>query len=179
MSKCITVNVGGPNEQKRTKIEGNFYLLLIWGYKHHWLRGDGRPWSAIPCHRFIHSATSQGNHPMAGAATVLLKASFWNSELLGPFCPFHQVFENNSLWSWFGVDRLGAPPSIGVDFGGQSRLGAPPSIGVDFGGQPGHVPPNNWGTPMHLSLFTTFCPPIFWSAHPIFLTSQCHRGASM
>ena len=23
-------------------------------------------------------------------------------------------------------------------------------------GQPGHVPPNNWETPMHLSLFTTF-----------------------
>src|SRR6218665_1680375 len=26
---------------------------------------------------------------------------------------------------------------------------------------------------MHLSLFTTFCPPIFWFAHPIFLTSLC------
>ena len=28
---------------------------------------------------------------------------------------------------------------------------------------------------MHLSLFTTFCPPIFWFAYPIFLTSlrQC------
>jgi len=24
-------------------------------------------------------------------------------------------------------------------------------------GQHGHVPPNNWETPMHLSLFTTFC----------------------
>jgi len=32
-------------------------------------------------------------------------------------------------------------------------------IGVDFGGQPEHVPRNNWETPMHLSLFTTFCPP--------------------
>src|SRR6218665_2702645 len=31
--------------------------------------------------------------------------------------------------------------------------------------------PNNWEILMHLSLFTTFCPPIFWFAHPIFLTS--------
>jgi len=36
-------------------------------------------------------------------------------------------------------------------------------IGVDFGvGQPGHVPSPN--------AFITF-PPIFWFAHPIFLTS--------
>jgi len=37
--------------------------------------------------------------------------------------------------------------------------------------------PNNWETPMHLSLFTTFSPPIFWFAHPIFFTSlrQCIR----
>ena len=33
-------------------------------------------------------------------------------------------------------------------------------IGVDFGGQPGHMPPNNWETPMHLSLFITFFPNI-------------------
>ena len=44
-------------------------------------------------------------------------------------------------------------------------------IGVDFGGQPGHMPPNNWEMPMHLSLFTIFCPQLFWFAHPIFLTS--------
>src|SRR6218665_1297102 len=32
--------------------------------------------------------------------------------------------------------------------------------------------------PMHLSRFTSFCPPIFWFAHPIFLTSlrQCFRS---
>jgi|SRR6218665_1236190 len=35
------------------------------------------------------------------------------------------------------------------------------SIGVDFGGQPEHVAPNNRETPMHLSLFTTFCPQYF------------------
>ena len=56
-----------------------------------------------------------------------------------------------------------------ASFNWRSRDGRPWSMGVDFGGQPGHVPPNNWGTPMHLSLFTTFCPsPIFWFAHPIF-----------
>jgi len=30
-------------------------------------------------------------------------------------------------------------------------------IGIDFGGQPGCAP-NNWETPMHLSVFTTFSP---------------------
>jgi len=45
-----------------------------------------------------------------------------------------------------------------------------------LGGSPGTCPPNNWETPMHFSLLTTLCPPIFWFAHPIFLTSlrQCH-----
>jgi len=30
-----------------------------------------------------------------------------------------------------------------------------------WGGSPGMCPPNNWETTMHLSLFTTFCPPYF------------------
>jgi len=49
------------------------------------------------------------------------------------------------------------------------------NIGIDFGCSPGtlaHAPPNNWETPIHLSLFNTF-PPIFWFAHPMFLTSLC------
>ena len=29
-------------------------------------------------------------------------------------------------------------------------------------GQPGHVSPNNWETSIHLSLFTTFCPPQYF-----------------
>jgi len=43
------------------------------------------------------------------------------------------------------------------------------SIGVDFGGQPGHVLPDYWETPMHLSLYNTFfqnilvCPPNIFS----------------
>ena len=40
-----------------------------------------------------------------------------------------------------------------------------------WGGSPGTCTPNNREMPMHLSLFTTFCPPIFWVAQPIFLTS--------
>src|SRR6218665_2373967 len=45
-------------------------------------------------------------------------------------------------------------------------------IGVDFGGQPGGAPlPQNRGTPMHLSVFTTFCSPPKFGLPPIFLTS--------
>src|SRR6218665_124407 len=44
-------------------------------------------------------------------------------------------------------------------------------IFVEFGGKPGHVP--SIITPMHLSLLTTFHPPIYWYAHTIFLASLC------
>ena len=47
----------------------------------------------------------------------------------------------------------------------------PALIGVDFGGQPG--PPNNSETPMHLSIFTTFCPPNNFVCSPsIFVKSM-------
>jgi len=48
-------------------------------------------------------------------------------------------------------------------------------IGIDFGGVARAHAPNNWEMPMHLSVFTAFCPPKFGFAPPIFLTSlrQC------
>lgn len=52
-------------------------------------------------------------------------------------------------------------------------------IGVDFVEQPGRPPPKkNRETPIHLPIFTTFCPPqTFGFAHPIRLISlrQCMR----
>src|SRR6218665_1206178 len=50
------------------------------------------------------------------------------------------------------------------------------SIGVDFGGQPGHGPlPIIQKHPCISHFLPPFAPPIFWFAHPIFLTSlrQC------
>src|SRR6218665_557069 len=48
-------------------------------------------------------------------------------------------------------------------------------IGVDFGSSPGTCPQSLRNAPMHLSLSITFCPPIFWFVHAIFLTilRQC------
>ena len=51
------------------------------------------------------------------------------------------------------------------------------AIGIDFKGQPGHVPPNNWETPMHLALFLPpfaphilVCPPnIFDRSMPVLM----------
>src|SRR6218665_158992 len=55
------------------------------------------------------------------------------------------------------------------------------SIGVDFGGQPGHVPPIIEKHPCIYHFLPPF-PPIFWFAHPIFLTSlrqwPCHQSVS-
>src|SRR6218665_1009808 len=49
-------------------------------------------------------------------------------------------------------------------------------------GQPGHVPPNNWESPMHLLLFTTFppnilvCPPnIFDKSTPVVMAGHYVR----
>jgi len=52
-------------------------------------------------------------------------------------------------------------------------------IGIDFGGAARALTPNNRESPMHLSVFTTFCLPVFGFAHPIFLASlgQCLYSA--
>src|SRR6218665_3573156 len=45
-------------------------------------------------------------------------------------------------------------------------------IGVDFGGSPGTLPQYlRRESPVHLSLFTTFCPTNIWANPSIFLTS--------
>jgi len=50
---------------------------------------------------------------------------------------------------------------MGRDHGLNIRLGyVSGDIGVDLGGKPGHVLPNNWETPMHLSLLPSSAPNI-------------------